>query len=57
MSRMSEQERKEVIEQIKRICKDIGCSGKNADCPGDPFCSIIYKFMGSPKKAEVDSDQ
>jgi hypothetical protein len=28
------------------ICKTIGCSGLNKDCPGNPDCEILQKVIG-----------
>lgn len=35
-----------------KLCKLIGCSGLNADCPGNHQCDIIKKLI----KREIKSD-
>ena len=54
---MDEQKAKELQEQRKRICKDLGCSMRSANCPGDPMCSIILNFIAAPKREFNDGQQ
>jgi hypothetical protein len=32
-------------EILKSICRGIGCSGTNLDCPGNPSCDILRKII------------
>ena len=45
----------ELIRELKqdfiKFCKDIGCSGQNQDCPGNPFCEIVRKAFPFLRKA------
>ena len=47
---MDKQKAKELQEQRQRICRDLGCSMRSANCPGDPMCSIILNFIAAPKR-------
>ena len=43
---MTNEERKKAIEEIKEICKDIGCSKMSLSCDTKPFnCEIIRKLI------------
>ena len=32
--------------KLAEVCKEIGCSGMDAKCPGNRDCSIIRKICG-----------
>jgi len=34
------------MKKLASICKEIGCSGMDNKCPGNPDCSIIKKILG-----------
>ena len=36
---------------LKKICKNIGCSGVNKQCPGNKNCEIIIKLLSNKNKA------
>lgn len=31
--------------ELKDICKEIGCAGLSAACPGDEYCSILRRIL------------
>ncbi len=32
--------------ELSKICREIGCSGFNKSCPGNPNCEILVKLLG-----------
>ena len=47
---------------LEEFCKEIGCSGINSKCPGNPNCTIIRKVIDEVKnkvaehQSESDSE-
>ncbi len=47
---MTPEERKQAIDELKQICREIGCSGLSPDmCQNKPhYCDIIRKLILPP---------
>ena len=44
----------EKIERLSAICRMLGCSGINSECPGNEQCEILQKVIG--KGGDDDDD-
>lgn len=46
---VTENEKKQKIEELKQelrdLCKTLGCSKLSKNCPGDPYCGILRKII------------
>ena len=48
---MTHEERQKAVEEISKICIEIGCSKIDSSCPGNPRCNILRKiFIGKEEK-------
>jgi hypothetical protein len=42
---MDGREAQSLKSELGEICREIGCSGLNGECPGNPACEIIRKIV------------
>lgn len=43
----------EICTDLRNFCTDIGCSGVDKQCPGNPHCAIVQKVFQIPIEASV----
>jgi hypothetical protein len=51
---MKPEEREQAKADLAEICRELGCSGLNLDCPGNPFCEIIRKVVVGANRRESE---